>query len=174
MITAFIALGSNLQQPAQQLLAAVTAIARLPQSQIERVSNVYRSPAVGPGVQPDYLNAVLSLATALAPMVLLEHLQKIEMDQGRTRTIRWEARSLDLDILLYGDQQLESDRLQIPHPRMGQRDFVLYPLLEISGPKLKLPDGTDLGTLVARCPRGDLVDTGLKFDIEFIARQGAQ
>ena len=161
MIDAFIALGSNLQQPLTQLQQATGAIAALPDSHIATASSVYRSAAVGPGDQPDYLNAVLKLETALAPLALLDALQAIETRQGRVRELRWGARTLDLDILLYGTHALALPRLQVPHPRMAERDFVLYPLLEVGGPNLMLPGGAELGTLESNCPRGQLQKTGL-------------
>lgn len=160
MIQSFIALGSNQQQPALQLQRAVDAIGQLPESQLVQASHLYRSAAVGPGEQPDYLNAVICLNTHLPALALLDALQEIENSQGRVRTVRWGPRTLDLDILLYGDQQIAQARLEVPHPRMAQRNFVLYPLQEIASPNLVLPDGTELGTLVAHCPRGSLEDTG--------------
>ena len=161
MIPCYIALGSNQQQPAEQLRRAVAAISQLPESRLHCVSHCYRSAAVGPGEQPDYLNAVLRLDTGLAPGTLLDALQGIENDQGRTRTVRWGPRTLDLDILLYGDLVLSTRRLQIPHPRMADRNFVLYPLLDIADPNLMLPDGRELGTLVSACPEGELIRTDL-------------
>ena len=160
MTPVYIALGSNLQEPARQLCLAVTAVSQLPDSHIERVSSTYRSAAVGPGAQPDYLNAVLRLGTRLGPLKLLDALQQIEQSQGRVRGERWGARTLDLDILLYGDSQIDSERLTIPHPAMRQRNFVLYPLAEIAERNLVLPDGTVLDTLVAQCSRDNLVKTG--------------
>jgi 2-amino-4-hydroxy-6-hydroxymethyldihydropteridine diphosphokinase len=162
MTPAYVGLGSNLQQPLLQLHKAVIAIAQLPSSQLVRVSSVYRSAAVGPGEQPDYLNAVLQLDTSLQPAELLAALQAIEQAQGRVRTMRWGPRTLDLDILLYGDRQIATSSLTIPHPELRRRNFVLYPLAEIAGPHLVLPDGTELVTLIARCPRGDLVRTRLR------------
>jgi 2-amino-4-hydroxy-6-hydroxymethyldihydropteridine diphosphokinase len=162
MIAAYIGLGSNLRQPIRQLRTALLALEQLPVSRIVQVSGVYRSAAVGPGEQPDYLNAVLRLDTCLEPRALLQELQRIESAQGRTREVRWGARSLDLDILLYGNASLETPVLTIPHPAMRQRNFVLYPLAEISGLNLELPDGTVLGTLISHCPRGSLVKTGLR------------
>lgn len=159
MIDVFVALGSNLQQPLAQLQQATAAIAALPASALIRTSSVYRSAAVGPGDQPDYLNAVVQLQTTLAPLTLLDALQAIENRQGRVREQRWGARTLDLDILLYGAEALQTPRLAIPHPRMTARDFVLYPLLEISGPNLMLPGAAELGTLIAACPRGQLQKT---------------
>lgn len=162
MITAYIALGSNLQNPEHQLRSAVAALAALPDSRLAQVSSVYRSAAIGPGQQPDYLNAVARLSTAMAPEVLLDALQQQEQAQGRTRSVRWEARTLDLDILLYGDAIIDTERLTIPHPALGQRNFVLYPLLQVCPENFVLPDGTDLGTLVRDCPAGNLTNTGLQ------------
>lgn len=162
MTTAYIGLGSNLQEPARQLGSALMALKRLPRSELGSVSRMYRSAAIGPGSQPAYLNAVARLDTELPPLPLLHALQQIEHAQGRVRTVRWGARSLDLDILLYGNSEIDTPELRIPHPAMRLRNFVIYPLAQIAGPKLLLPDGTDLGTLIDRCPRGDLVDTGLQ------------
>jgi 2-amino-4-hydroxy-6-hydroxymethyldihydropteridine diphosphokinase len=164
MTDSYIALGSNLQDPASQLRLAVEALAALPDSTLYRVSRVYRSGAVGPGTQPDYLNAVARLSTELDAESLLDHLQAQESNQGRTRQLRWGARTLDLDILLYGDLQLQTPRLIIPHPALAQRNFVLYPLAEVCGPNFVLPDGTELDTLIADCPRGDLRLTGLQLE----------
>jgi 2-amino-4-hydroxy-6-hydroxymethyldihydropteridine diphosphokinase len=164
MTDSYIALGSNLQDPASQLRLAVAALAALPDSTLSRVSRVYRSQAVGPGEQPDYLNAVARLSTRLDPESLLDHLQAQESSQGRIRRLRWGARTLDLDILLYGDLQLHTRRLVIPHPALAQRNFVLYPLADVCAPNFVLPDGTELGTLLADCPRGDLQLTGLQLE----------
>ena len=162
MITAYIALGSNLQNPEHQLRTAVTALAALRDSRLQQVSSVYRSAAIGPGQQPDYLNAVARLSTALAPEALLDALQQQEQAQGRTRSVRWEARTLDLDILLYGDAIIATERLTIPHPALGQRNFALYPLQQVCPANFVLPDGTDLDTLVRDCPAGKLTSTGLQ------------
>ena len=162
MTPAYIALGSNLGDPPARLKAAIAALDALPQSRLQRVSRVYRSAAVGPGSQPDYLNAAALLLTALPPLPLLRALQEIEAGQGRVRSERWAARTLDLDLLLYGDLALDTPELQVPHPRMAGRNFVLCPLLDIGGPNLRLPDGTDLGTLLRECPRGELEKTCLE------------
>ncbi len=163
MTAAYIALGSNLQDPLTQLRYAVAAINKLPDSQVERSSSIYRSAPLGTVAQPDYLNAVLLLATALPPLRLLDALQQIEQAQGRVRGVRWGPRTLDLDILLYGDLKIDSPRLTVPHPAMQQRNFVLCPLLEISDANLVLPDGTVLDTLVAACPGNNLEKTSLQF-----------
>ena len=157
MIESYIALGSNLQNPLVQLRSAVRALAALPDSGLAGISPCYQSEAVGPGEQPQYLNAVARLETALPPLILLDALQEIENRHGRQRNVRWGARTLDLDILLYGCEVIEEPRLTVPHPSMFERNFVLYPLIELGGSNLMLPDGRELGTLAATCPPGDLV-----------------
>ena len=151
MNLAYIALGSNLENPLQQVTAATTAIAGL--GNIVRLSAWYRSRAVGPAElpeysQPDYINGVLALTTALSPEELLDALQSIEQAQGRIRTIRWGARTLDLDILLFNQATLQTPRLSIPHPHMTLRNFVVVPLHEIA-PDLILPDGRTIADILA-------------------------
>ncbi len=159
MTPAFIALGSNLDEPEHQLQRAVAALAGLPRSRLERVSGVYSSKAVGPGDQPDYLNAVALLATELAPEALLDALQAIELAQGRERTVHWGPRTLDLDLLLYGDRSIDSERLTVPHPQMHLREFVLYPLREISNTSIVLTGVGDIDTLLQQFPAGGLTRT---------------
>jgi 2-amino-4-hydroxy-6-hydroxymethyldihydropteridine diphosphokinase len=159
MTSAYIALGSNLDDPEEQLRRAVISLAALPQTQLDSISSVYRSAAVGPGMQPDYLNAVARLTTELTAIALLDALQQLEREQGRVRDVRWGPRTLDLDLLLYGKETITSPRLTVPHPRMRQRHFVLYPLCEIGSKTLRLPDGTDIGTLLQQCPADGLVIT---------------
>jgi 2-amino-4-hydroxy-6-hydroxymethyldihydropteridine diphosphokinase len=171
MSTAYIALGSNLENPARQLQTAVYSIQQLSLSKIIRISSVFQSAAVGPGNQADYLNAVLALQTELSPLQLLDALQGIESRQGRVRTERWGPRPLDLDILLYDKLQMDSARLTLPHASMHQRNFVIYPLAQACAGKLVLPDGTELDTLMANCPAADLVETGLKLESEATCRQ---
>lgn len=161
MNTAYIGLGSNLDKPEQQLERALNTLWQLPQCSLQSCSSLYRSTAVGPGIQPDYLNAVAKMTTTLEPESLLLELQGIETAQGRTRNVHWGARTLDLDILLYGHFQLDTNILQLPHPRMTERNFVLYPLFEIS-PELTLPNGTPLTSLLARVDRGDLLQLDIK------------
>lgn len=152
---AWIGLGSNLDDPFLQLQRAVRALAALPQSRLAGVSPAYRNPALAlPGsseTQPDYLNAVAALDTGLSPLALLDALQGIEQEQGRVREQRWGARTLDLDLLLYGDTTLAHERLQLPHPRLRERLFVLRPLADLA-PELRLPDGAVLADLLAACP----------------------
>lgn len=152
MTTCYVALGSNLEDPLRQLRAATVALGQLPGTRLLAASRIVRSVAVGPGEQPDYLNAVARLDTRLAPMALLDYLQAIEARQGRIRTERWGARTLDLDLLLYGDESLDTERLTLPHPRMCERNFVLYPLRDVAEANLMLPDGRKLDTLIRACP----------------------
>ena len=137
--TVYIGIGSNLERPVQQVLQARDALAGLPDTRLLGFSPLYRNPAVGPGEQPDYVNAVAAMETRLAPLELLDALQAIEANQGRVRgSVRWEPRTLDLDLLLYGDCEISDERLTLPHPRMRQRAFVLKPLLDIA-PGLDVP-----------------------------------
>ncbi|MCS3457373.1 2-amino-4-hydroxy-6-hydroxymethyldihydropteridine diphosphokinase [Aeromonas sp. BIGb0405] len=152
----FVAIGSNLADPLGQARRAVVALAALPGSALQQASSFYSSRPMGPADQPDYVNAVVRLTTRLAPLALLDQLQRIELEQGRVRKDeRWGPRSLDLDLLLYGAECLQSERLTVPHYGMKEREFVLLPLFEIA-PALVLPCGTPLNDLVARCPRNDL------------------
>lgn len=151
MTTACIALGSNLQDPAAQLHRAVLALHHLPGCRVSACSRVYRNPALGPGIQPDYLNAAVLLETCLPPLDLLDATQAIENSQGRQREIRWGARTLDLDILLYGDEQIDLPRLQVPHPRLAERAFALVPLADLLGEAASLPGLGPLGSLRAAC-----------------------
>ncbi|MES2818594.1 MAG: 2-amino-4-hydroxy-6-hydroxymethyldihydropteridine diphosphokinase [Pseudomonadota bacterium] len=148
----YLGLGSNLAEPRGQLNEALIALAALPHSQLAEVSSFYSSDPLGPADQPRYLNAVAALDTALEPLTLLDALQAIEQQQGRTRDgERWGPRTLDLDILLFGERLLDEPRLRIPHYHLQARPFVLYPLAEIA-PHLRLPDGRLLDALLRACP----------------------
>ncbi|WP_237055198.1 2-amino-4-hydroxy-6-hydroxymethyldihydropteridine diphosphokinase [Microbulbifer sediminum] len=147
----YIGLGSNLSDPQRQLNAALTAIDSISGTRLLRCSSFYCSAPVGPGEQPDYINAVAEIETVLPPHGLLDQLQAIEAGQGREREIRWGARTLDLDILLFGEKILDTERLHVPHPRMAERNFVLLPLAELA-PALVLPTGESLAALLQRCP----------------------
>jgi 2-amino-4-hydroxy-6-hydroxymethyldihydropteridine diphosphokinase len=137
------------------LQRALTALAELEHCRLGRISPFYGNPAVGPGTQPDYINAVAELFTTLDAHALLANLQAIETTQGRIRTERWGARTLDLDLLLYGAETIATAKLQVPHPRIRERNFVLYPLHDIA-PDLRFPDGTPLTALLDCCPGADL------------------
>lgn len=152
----YIGLGSNLQAPRQQLRSALDALAQLPASQLHAASSFYTSEPLGPPDQPRYVNAVAALDTELEPLVLLDALQAIERGQGRVRKAeRWGPRTLDLDILLFGQQIIQLPRLQVPHYHMQARAFVLYPLRELD-PRLRLPDGKTIAELCDACPADGL------------------
>lgn len=153
----YLGLGANLHQPLQQLQQAVVALAALEHCQLQHVSSLYGSKPMGPQDQPDYVNAVVAISTTLSAEQLLDQLQKIELEQGRQRKDeRWGPRTLDLDILLFGNQTINTARLTVPHYGMKVREFVLYPLAELA-PELHLPDGTKLSQLLAAVPLNGLV-----------------
>ena len=147
----YIGMGSNLAAPEQQLRNAVQALARLPGTTLAGVSAFYQSDSLLPG-QPRYTNAVATIETHMAPLELLDALQAIENDQGRERLERWGPRTLDLDILLFGNQLIDEPRLKVPHYHMHARPFVLYPLAELAPASLKLADGRSLEQLLKDCP----------------------
>lgn len=150
MTVVYIAIGSNLASPLEQVNAAVKAIGEIPDSQIVAVSSFYRTPPLGPQDQPDYLNAAVALDTTLAPEELLNHTQRIELQQGRVRKAeRWGPRTLDLDIMLFGDEVINTERLTVPHYDMKNRGFMLWPLAEIA-PDLLFPGKTPLRTYLAQ------------------------
>lgn len=153
-VITYIGLGSNLDHPAQQLVNAIEAIKKLPQTNFMASSSFYSSKALTLGndsVVPDYVNAVVSIETQIDPLGLLDELQAIEFAQGRVRTEkRWESRALDLDILLYGDDVIQNERLQIPHAEIRKRDFVLVPLAEIA-PALEIPGNGKVSDLLTAC-----------------------
>lgn len=151
----FIGLGSNLDDPLDQVRRALEELEQLPQCHLVRHSSLYRSDPVGPQDQPDFINAVAELHTTLEAEPLLDQLQAIEQAHRRVRRIHWGPRTLDLDLLLYGGHTIDSERLRVPHPFMGERAFVLWPLAEIA-PRLVLPDGTELTDLLDQCPMGTL------------------
>lgn len=131
--------------------SAVTALARLPQTELIGVSGFYQSDSLLPG-QPRYTNAIAALDSALAPLELLDALQAIENGQGRERLERWGPRTLDLDIVLFGDRLIEEPRLKVPHYHLQERAFVLYPLAELAPGDLRLADGRSLSELLEACP----------------------
>lgn len=147
----YIGMGSNLADPAEQLRSAVEALARLPKTELVGVSAFYQSDSLLPG-QPRYTNAVAALDSDLAPLELLDALQAIENEQGRERFERWGPRTLDLDIVLFGDRLIDEPRLKVPHYHLQERAFVLYPLAELAPVDLRLADGRTLSELLAACP----------------------
>ncbi len=146
-VRAYIGLGSNLVSPLRQVKRAIAELAQLPQSRLVLVSPIYRSRPMGPADQPDYINAVAAIDTTLQPLELLDGLQAIENAHQRKRgAVQWGPRTLDLDLLLFGDARLNEPRLTVPHPGMPERSFVLRPLVDI-GPQLQLPGGQSLKVL---------------------------
>jgi len=153
-VRAYIGLGSNLADPVAQVKQALDALASVSSSTLIARSRLYQSPAlVKPGcaAQPDYINAVAALDTALSSTELLTALQALEQQQGRVRCERWSARTLDLDLLLYGQQTLQTPTLTLPHYALTERAFVVLPLLEIA-PDLVLPNGRSLVSLLPALP----------------------
>ncbi|MCC3751158.1 MAG: 2-amino-4-hydroxy-6-hydroxymethyldihydropteridine diphosphokinase [Halorhodospira halophila] len=163
-ITAYVGLGSNLEQPRRQIERAVVRLDLLADCRVQAVSSLYRNPALqAPGVpaQPDFINAVAALDTRLGPLALLDALLGIEAAQQRRRDgVRWGPRTLDLDLLLYGQMQVEEPRLQVPHPELARRPFVVHPLLEIA-PGVRLPGA------------GALADAAAALGVDALERVGA-
>jgi len=154
--TAFVGLGSNIENPAHQIKAALLKLRdKLPETTLVSHSSLYTSHAQDLTNQPDFINAVAKLNTTLPPLTLLSHLQQIELEQGRMRNIRYGPRTLDLDLLLYGETHYESDTLTLPHPRMYTRHFVLLPLMELTG-DLLLPNGNNISHHLNQCDTNDI------------------
>ena len=165
----YIGLGSNLEQPIEQIRAAVTALKKLPDTHYVADSGLYLSkPLLLDGAQPDdqadYYNAVALLETTLEPLALLDCLQAIENEQGRVRERRWAARTLDLDMLMYAQMQMKDERLILPHPGVCQREFVLYPLQrlceKIKLKDLPIPGHAMLKEVIKSCPKNELKYVG--------------
>ncbi|MEJ1469487.1 MAG: 2-amino-4-hydroxy-6-hydroxymethyldihydropteridine diphosphokinase [Candidatus Sedimenticola sp. (ex Thyasira tokunagai)] len=150
-VTAYVGLGSNLEDPEAQVNSALNELSAIPLSRCVAHSSLYISSPLGPADQPDYINAVAALETALEPYPLLRALQAIEQRHKRKREKRWGPRTLDLDLLLYGGLILNDTDLKIPHPGIAIRPFVLYPLLEIA-PSLELPGLGVIQQLAEACP----------------------
>ncbi len=146
---AFVGLGANLGEPGRAIAGAIRAIAVLPDTHLVAVSSLYRSAPVD-ALGPDFLNAVAQILTSLEPLALLHALQAIESGQGRERPYRNAPRTLDLDLLLYDDLVLQGPALELPHPRMHSRAFVLRPLSELD-PTLRIPGRGALDALLREC-----------------------
>ena len=144
---AYISVGSNLNNPYQQVKSAIDKLKIVDGIRIEAMSGWYLSDPVGPKNQSRYVNGVIKISTRLSPNQLLKKLHEIEDAHGRIRNVRWGPRTLDLDILLYGSRMMNTKKLTIPHPEMKIRNFVLTPLADIE-PDLVLPDGSILSSLL--------------------------
>lgn len=154
METVYIGLGSNLSgsmgDPQKQIQTALAKISDHSEIHQLNTSSFYRTSPVGPQDQPDFINAVAQVKTSLKPLALLDYLQKIENEHGRERKEHWGARTLDLDILIFGQQSIHNTRLIIPHPRIEERAFVLVPLLEVK-PNFSSASGKSTADLLAKC-----------------------
>jgi 2-amino-4-hydroxy-6-hydroxymethyldihydropteridine diphosphokinase len=163
MAESFVAMGANLGDAHGALRTAAQRVARLAGTRLARLSRIYRSAPVGPAGQPDYLNAVAALETAMPPGELLAALQAIETAAGRHRGERWGPRTLDLDILLHGDANIDTPTLTIPHPRIAERNFVLVPLIDVAGENYRL-EGRTLAGWLRVAPPNELTATELAWD----------
>ncbi|EMI5490218.1 2-amino-4-hydroxy-6-hydroxymethyldihydropteridine diphosphokinase [Providencia stuartii] len=152
----YIIIGSNLGEPLKQAQQAIDALSAIPHCRVTKTSAVYRSKPLGPQDQNDFLNMAVLLETELEPEALLDHTQRIELELGRVRKEeRWGPRTLDLDIMLFGDRVINTPRLTIPHYGLKEREFMLYPLSDIA-PNLIFPDGETLSERLTLVPRNGL------------------
>ena len=153
---AFIGLGSNLDEPVDQIQRAVSALNQVEDCRVTTSSKLYRNPPMGPANQPDYVNAAIMLETGLSARQLLVEMQRIETNQGRRRDgEHWGPRTIDLDLLLYEQEVINAPGLTVPHPGLAERAFVLQPLLDIQ-PDLHLPDGRSIAALLALLDSADI------------------
>ncbi|MTB66599.1 2-amino-4-hydroxy-6-hydroxymethyldihydropteridine diphosphokinase [Providencia sp. wls1943] len=153
----YIAIGSNLGEPLKQAQQAIAALDAIPSTRVVSTSSIYRTKPLGPQDQPDYLNLAVLLETELEPEELLNYTQKIELDLGRVRKDeRWGPRTLDLDIMLFGNREIHTERLTVPHYGLKEREFMLYPLSDIT-PSLIFPDGEKLSERLTHVPQNGLM-----------------
>lgn len=157
---AFIALGANLDQPVQQVSRALRELDEIERTHVVAVSSLYRTAPVGYADQPDFINAVAQVETALSPHALLDELHVIEERHGRLRSFRNAPRTLDLDLLTYADLMLDEDGLTLPHPRLHERAFVLMPLAEIA-PHAPIPGREDALRLLSRVDKSGIEKIGM-------------
>ena len=155
-LPAYIGIGSNMDDPQRQVRGAFQTLASLPDSRLIARSRLYRTRPFGPVQQGDFINAVAGMLTRLLPEHLLAELRALEVAQGRRREERWGPRTLDLDLLVFGDQTIKSESLEVPHPGIAERGFVLAPLADIA-PTLFVPGVGRVAELLQRLP-----DTGIE------------
>jgi 2-amino-4-hydroxy-6-hydroxymethyldihydropteridine diphosphokinase len=153
---AYVAIGSNLSDPARQARSALERLAKLPDTRLVATSRLYKATPLGPQDQPEFINACAGLVTRLAPEALLGSLREIERAMGKVPPpVRWGPRIIDLDLLMYGGELRTGPELTLPHPRMHERNFVLYPLAEIA-PELMVPGHGRVADLAERAGRQGL------------------
>lgn len=153
MNNVFVGLGSNLDEPLSQLKKAIEHLKQVEKLTVINISDFYSSSPMGPQDQPDYINAVVELSTSLSAEQLLDELQRIEQEQGRVRKQHWGARTLDLDILLFGNEVINTERLIVPHSGISERNFVLYPLSDLVDLNFNIPKAGNVSELLAACPK---------------------
>lgn len=146
---AFLGLGSNVGERLDHLQRAVDLLDDDARTRVDAVSSVYETEPVGGPEQGPYLNLAVRVATRRSPLSLLALAHRVEAALGRVREERWGPRTIDVDVLLYGERIVRTRRLEVPHPRLAERAFVLVPLIEVA-PGLRLPDGTSAATALAR------------------------
>jgi 2-amino-4-hydroxy-6-hydroxymethyldihydropteridine diphosphokinase len=151
----YVALGSNIEDRENHLKRAVIELDRESEIKVANLSSIYETDPVGYEKQEAFLNMVIKIETSLSPLELIGITQRIEVESGRKRDVRWGPRTLDLDILLYNQENIETEQLIVPHPRMDERAFVMIPLLEIN-PKIKLPASNSDGEL--RISKNQFID----------------
>jgi 2-amino-4-hydroxy-6-hydroxymethyldihydropteridine diphosphokinase len=147
---AFVGLGANLGEPQRQIQQAFLELDAIPHTRVVRTSSLYRSEPVGYAAQPQFVNAVAQLETGLPSERLLGELQAIEARHGRSRSFANAPRTLDLDLLLFGNAVIDTEELKVPHPRMHERAFVLMPLLEVA-PQIRIPGRGEVKELLEQC-----------------------
>ena len=158
-VKAFVGLGANLGKPEAQVRRAIAALDAIRETRLVRASALYRSSPVGVGEQPDFVNAVAAIETGLSARALLDELLAIEARFGRRRDFPGAPRTLDLDLLLYGDQVIAEPELVVPHPRMHERAFVLAPLAEIASGAI-VPGKGPVASLLASCANQEVEKLG--------------
>lgn len=162
----YIGLGSNINQPYLQIKNAITALNNLPETKVLMDSGYFKSRPMGPEDQPDYVNAVIELQTTMNATELLQHCQLIEQQQGRIKKRHWGERTIDLDILLYAEQRMDSDDLTVPHPGICQRDFVYLPLLKLNA-EIEIPGKGLLHDIVQAAGIQALTTLNTDYDCQF-------
>lgn len=163
LVRAYIALGSNLGDRIGQMQSALKALAAYDQLKLIQISPVYENRALGMGEADDFLNAIAGIETSMAALDLLDCCLEVESQLGRVRTGEWAPRTIDLDIIAYGDEVIEHERLQVPHPRIAERDFVVHPLSAIA-PNLEIR-GQSVAHLAAALPMDSLTLCELKLEL---------